>query len=157
MARPSLRTSLISVAGFGAADLTAAAGAADAGGPVAALTITADHIGGVIGGELGDARQSPAERGNKMRALVAKRQPTRLKRVTSQKVPGERKAVGEVAADRQRIVLSQECRQPHHFVCPWLAGGTRNGSSGLRRNINEVAGYPGRHTALEIEPETEFG
>lgn len=63
----------MSVAAFGAAGHTAAAGAADAGGPAMAPTTTAAHIGGAIGGELGNARQSPAERGNKMRALVTER------------------------------------------------------------------------------------
>ena len=50
----------MSVAGSGVADHTAAAGAAHAGGPAAGRTTTADLIGGVIGGELCDARQNAA-------------------------------------------------------------------------------------------------
>lgn len=50
----------MSVAGSGVADHTAAAGAAHAGGQAAGPTTTAGLIGGVIGGELSEARQSAA-------------------------------------------------------------------------------------------------
>ena len=83
-------------------------------------------------------RQRAAHRRDEMRALVGERQPARLQHVARQEKAGERKAVGQIAAGRQRIAVAQEGRQPQHLVGPRLAGGARDRPPRFRRDIDEI-------------------
>src|SRR5262245_45412156 len=140
MAIHCLRTSQSPAAGSGAAGHGAAAGGGHVGKShhitaVTAITGMAARItgtvvrGGAPGGKLGHARKSAVYCRDEVSTLVAECEAARFQHVASQKMTGQREAVGYVMADGLGVMLMQECRQPQHLVGPGLARSARYGSA----------------------------
>src|SRR5579872_3994667 len=104
---------------------------------------TREEAAASCGSPLGHALFCAPERGNEMRALVAKRQAARFQNVTRKEKAGERKTAREILAGGRSIGFAQECRQWQHLVCPRFARGARYGASRLRRDIDEIGGGSG--------------
>jgi hypothetical protein len=117
----SFRTSLMSVAGSGVVALGAAGGVASAGGLARVITATATDGRTVPEGVLVAPRgrpvlrnvwQSPIERGDEMRTLVAERETARFQHITGQEMPRQRKSIGEIRPGWFYFPIPQERRQP---------------------------------------------
>jgi hypothetical protein len=73
-----------------------------------------------------------------------------------QEMPGQRQTGRHPLAARSRRRIDQECRQGKQPILPRCARGGRNGTSGPRRDMNQVVRRPGNGAAAEIQSEAEL-